>query len=236
MTATGEPLEIEVGERVGRVSGLLLRPPEPWAGYVLAHGAGAGMTHPFMESVARALMARGMACLRYQFPYMEAGIGRPDPPPRLIATVAAAVAVGRREFPDLPLFVGGKSLGGRMTSTAASQGLLSGAAGIVFFGFPLHAPGQAGSQRAEHLERVECPMLFLQGDRDTLADLARLRPVCERLGARAELQVIDDADHSFHVRKRSGGTDEQTLDALADAVAGWEVVSEGAAQRKEPRA
>ena len=205
----------------GAVSSVTLEGEAARALLVLAHGAGAGMRHPFMESLARRLAARGIVTLRYQFPYMEAGAGRPDPPARLVGTVAAAVAAGRREFPDLPLFAGGKSLGGRMTSTAASEGVLAGVAGIVFFGFPLHAPGQAGTGRAEHLQRVECPMLFLQGDRDTLADLERLRPVCEQLGARAELHVIDDADHSFHVRKRSGRDDEQALDELAERTDVW---------------
>ena len=203
------------------VSSLILDCEAAHALLILAHGAGAGMRHPFMESLARRLAGLGIVTLRYQFPYMEAGVGRPDPPARLVATVEAAVAAGRREFPDLPLFAGGKSLGGRMTSTAASQGLLHGVAGIVFFGFPLHAPGQPGAGRAEHLQRVDCPMLFLQGDRDTLADLTKLRPVCDQLGARAELHVIDDGDHSFHVRKRSGRDDEQVLDELAQRTDAW---------------
>ena len=221
MTSTGEPLEIEVGERVGRVSALLLRPPEPWAGYVLAHGAGAGMTHPFMESVARALMARGMATLRYQFPYTEAGGRRPDPPGVLRATVRAAVARARELLPSLKLFAGGKSLGGRMTSHAAAERQLDEVAGLIFLGFPLHPPKRPAIERAEHLARVGQPMLFLQGTRDDLADLTLVREVCGGLGDRVTLHVVEGADHSFGVLKRSGRTGSEVLDELADTIAGW---------------
>jgi len=221
MTSTGEPLEIEVGERVGRVSALLLRPPEPWAGYVLAHGAGAGMTHPFMESVARALMARGMATLRYQFPYAENGGRRPDPPGVLRATVRAAVARARELLPSLKLFAGGKSLGGRMTSHAAAERQLDEVAGRIFLGFPLHPPKRPAIERAEHLARVGQPMLFLQGTRDDLADLTLVREVCGGLGDRVTLHVVEGADHSFGVLKRSGRTGSEVLDELADTIAGW---------------
>ena len=221
MTSTGEPLEIEVGERVGRVSALLLRPPEPWAGYVLAHGAGAGMTHPFMESVARALMARGMATLRYQFPYTEAGGRRPDPPGVLLATVRAAVARAGELLPSLKLFAGGKSLGGRMTSHAAAERQLDKVAGLIFLGFPLHPPKRPAIERAEHLARVGQPMLFLQGTRDDLADLTLVREVCGRLGDRVTLHVVEGADHSFGVLKRSGRTGSEVLEELADTIAGW---------------
>jgi len=221
MTSAGEPLEIEVGERVGRVSALLLRPPEPWAGYVLAHGAGAGMTHPFMESVARALMARGMATLRYQFPYTEAGGRRPDPPGVLRATVRAAVARAGELLPSLKLFAGGKSLGGRMTSHAAAERQLDEVGGLIFLGFPLHPPKRPAIERAEHLERVGHPMLFLQGTRDDLADLTLVREVCGGLGDRVTLHVVEGADHSFGVLKRSGRTGSEVLDELADTIAGW---------------
>jgi len=221
MTSAGEPLEIEVGERVGRVSALLLRPPEPWAGYVLAHGAGAGMTHPFMESVARALMARGMATLRYQFPYAENGGRRPDPPGVLRATVRAAVARARELLPSLKLFAGGKSLGGRMTSHAAAERQLDEVAGLIFLGFPLHPPKRPAIERAEHLARVGQPMLFLQGTRDDLADLTLVREVCGGLGDRVTLHVVEGADHSFGVLKRSGRTGSEVLDELADTIAGW---------------
>jgi predicted alpha/beta-hydrolase family hydrolase len=203
------------------VSTLLMTPARPRALYVLAHGAGAGMRHPFMESIAQRLAARGIGTLRYQFPYTEQGGRRPDPEPVLLATVRAAVAAGRDAADDLPLLAGGKSMGGRMTSRAAAASTLAGVAGLVFLGFPLHPAGQRGVARADHLAKVGIPMLFLQGTRDPLADLALLGPVVERLGDRATLRVIEDADHSFHVPKRSGRTDEQVLDELAGAVAGW---------------
>ena len=203
------------------VSALLLQPARQSALYVLAHGAGAGMRHLFMDSIAQRLAARGIGTLRYQFPYTEQGGRRPDPEPVLLATVRAAVAAGREAADDLPLLAGGKSMGGRMTSRAAASGPLPGVVGLVFLGFPLHPAGQPGVTRADHLARVDIPMLFLQGSRDTLADLTLLRPVLERLGKRATLRVIEHADHSFHVLKRSGRTDEQVLDELAAATAEW---------------
>jgi predicted alpha/beta-hydrolase family hydrolase len=207
---------------VGRVSALLLKPPEVRALYVLAHGAGAGMRHAFMERVAQRLAARRMATLRYQFPYTEGGSRRPDPEPVLLATVRAAVAAGREEAGNLRLLAGGKSMGGRMTSRAAAAEPLPGVSGLAFLGFPLHPAGQPGVSRAEHLSKVDLPMLFLQGTRDTLADLALLGPVVERLGGRATLHVVEHADHMFHVLRRSGRTDEQVLDELADTAAAWE--------------
>jgi predicted alpha/beta-hydrolase family hydrolase len=203
------------------VSTLLLAPPRPRALYVLAHGAGAGMRHQFMESIAQRLSAQGIGTLRYQFPYTEQGGRRPDPEPVLLATVRAAVAAGREAAGELPLMAGGKSMGGRMTSRAAAAAPLPGVAGLVFLGFPLHPAGQPGVSRADHLSRVDLPMLFLQGTRDTLADLTLLKPVVERLGKRATLRSIEHADHMFHVLKRSGRTDEQVLDELATAVAEW---------------
>jgi len=206
------------------VSALLMVPPMARALYVLAHGAGAGMRHAFMDAIARCLAARGIGTLRYQFPYMEArgGFGaRPDPEPVTLATVRAAVAAGREAAGGLPLLAGGKSFGGRMTSRAAAEAPLEGIAGIVFLGFPLHPAGRPGVTRAEHLARVEHPMLFLQGTRDTLADLMLLEPIVARLGPRATLRVIEHADHAFHVLKRSGRTDAQVLDELADATVSW---------------
>lgn len=203
------------------VSALLLLPARPRALYVFAHGAGAGMRHAFMEALAGRLAAHGIGSLRYQFPYTERGSARIDPEPVLLATVRAAVAAGREAAGGLPLLAGGKSMGGRMTSRAAAVAPLDGVAGLVFVGFPLHPAGQPGVTRADHLAKVGLPMLFLQGTRDTLADLALLRPVLERLGARATLRVLEDADHSFHVRKKSGRTDEDVLEALAAAVAEW---------------
>ncbi len=214
-------LDIEVGSTIGKVSGILLRPPDAWAIYVLAHGAGAGMRHRFMEGITQALAERGMATLRYQFPYLEAGSRRPDPPGVLEATVRAAVAKARESAPGLPLVAGGKSLGGRMTSNAMARRPLEGVLGLVFLGFPLHPPKQPGVSRAEHLDRVEAPMLFLQGTRDDLADLGLITSVCGRLGPRATLHIVEGADHSFAVLKRSGRTDAEVMEELALRLAEW---------------
>ena len=214
-------LEITVGERVGRVSGLLTRPDDARVLYVLAHGAGAGMRHRFMEAIASALAARGVATLRYQFPYTEAGARRPDPPAVLEATVRAAVVAAALAAPDLPLIAGGKSMGGRMTSGAAARGPLPGVQGLVFLGFPLHRPKQPSEDRAAHLSQVTLPMLFLQGTRDELADLGLITGVCARLGPLATLHVVDGADHGFEVLKRSGRTDTEVLEELADTVVSW---------------
>jgi len=217
-----EPVERRIRVSSGvEVSALLLRPARPSALYVLAHGAGAGMRHPFMGSIAHRLAALGIGTLRYHFPYAEQGARRIDPEPVLLDTVRAAVEAGREAAGDLPLLAGGKSMGGRMTSRAAAAAPLPGVAGLVFLGFPLHPAGQPAVSRADHLAKVELPMLFLQGTRDALADLTLLEPVVGRLGERATLRVIEHADHSFHVLKRSGRTDEQVLDELATAVAGW---------------
>lgn len=214
-------LDIPVGDTVGGVSGILLRPPDAWAAYVLAHGAGAGMRHRFMESIAQSLAERGIATLRYQFPYVEAGARRPDPPGVLEATVRAAVAKARESTPDLPLIAGGKSLGGRMTSNAMARRPLEGVLGLVFLGFPLHPAKQPGVTRAEHLDRVESPMLFLQGTRDDLADLDLITSVCARLGPRTTLHVVDGADHSFAVLKRSGRSDGEVMEELALTITDW---------------
>jgi predicted alpha/beta-hydrolase family hydrolase len=214
-------LEITVGERVGRVSGLLTRPSDARVLYVLAHGAGAGMRHRFMEAIVSALAQRGIASLRYQFPYTEAGARRPDPPAVLEATVRAAVAAAVQTAPDLPLIAGGKSMGGRMTSGAAARGPLPGVQGLVFLGFPLHRPKQPGEERAAHLSQVTLPMLFLQGTRDELADLGLITGVCARLGPLATLHVVDGADHGFAVLKRSGRTDAEVLEELADTAVSW---------------
>jgi predicted alpha/beta-hydrolase family hydrolase len=214
-------LDIEVGTTIGKVSGILLRPPDAWAIYVLAHGAGAGMRHRFMESIAQALAERGIGTLRYQFPYVEAGSRRPDPPGVLEATVRAAVAKAREMAPELPLVAGGKSLGGRMTSNAMARRPLEGVLGLVFFGFPLHPAKQPGVTRAEHLTSVEAPMLFLQGTRDALADLDLLKSVCGRLGPRSTLRVVEGADHSFAVLKRSGKTDAGVMEELALGCTEW---------------
>jgi len=203
------------------VSALLQRPPDARLLYVLAHGAGAGMRHPFLASVARVLSGRGIATLRYQFPYVEAQARRPDPPGVLEATVRSAVAAAASAVPGLPLVAGGKSLGGRMTSNAQAKQPLPGVRGLVFLGFPLHPPKRPGDARAEHLNAVQVPMLFLQGTRDDLSELRLLEPVCHRLGDRATLHVVEGADHSFRVLKRSGRSDEEVVAELGDAVANW---------------
>jgi len=203
------------------VPDLLVRPADAWLLFVLAHGAGAGMRHRFLEAVATALAQRGVATFRYQFPYMDTGGGRPDPPAVLEAAVRAAVERASAAAPGLPLVAGGKSLGGRMTSSAAAASPLPGVRGLVFLGFPLHPPGQPGIKRADHLDRVSVPLLFLQGTRDTFAQPDLLVPVIGRLGARVTLHLVDGGDHSFAVLKRSGRTPEQVMDELADTVAGW---------------
>jgi predicted alpha/beta-hydrolase family hydrolase len=214
-------LRIAAGDRIGSVSGLLLRPADAWAMYVLAHGAGAGMRHRFMTAIAEALARRGVATLRYQFPYSEGGGRRPDPPAVLEATVRAAIAEARRIAPDLPLVAGGKSMGGRMTSNTVARRPIEGVSGLVFLGFPLHPARQPSVTRAEHLARVELPMLFLQGTRDDLADLALITSVCRELGPRATLHVLEGADHSFAVLKRSGRSESEVMEEMAVAVSDW---------------
>jgi hypothetical protein len=204
-----------------RVSALLLAPPRARACYVLAHGAGAGMTHPFLEAVAKGLGERRIATLRYQFPYMEQRSKRPDPPALAHATVRAAVAAAARQLPRLPLVAGGKSFGGRMTSQAQAAAALPGVSGLVFLSFPLHPAGRPSDERAKHLFDVRIPMLFLQGTRDALADLALLRPLVERLGGGATLRLFPEADHSFHVPARSGRKDPEVMQELLDATAAW---------------
>ncbi len=212
---------IRVSDRIGSVSAILERPSDAWALYVLAHGAGAGMRHRFMEQVATALAGQGIATLRYQFPYAESGGRRPDPPAVLEATVRAAVAAAREAEPRLKLLAGGKSMGGRMTSNAMARAPLEGVSGLVFLGFPLHPPKRPAVTRAEHLAQVASPMLFLQGTRDDLADLDLITDVCNGLGARATLHVVDGADHSFAVLKRSGRSGEEVLQELVTSIADW---------------
>jgi hypothetical protein len=198
-----------------------MRPAEARWLLLLAHGAGAGITHPFLEKLARELASVGVATFRYQFPYMEQRRRVPDSPTVATATVASAALAAAEVAAGLPLLAGGKSFGGRMTSTAAAQGALPDVRGLVFFGFPLHPPNRPGTKRAEHLAKVPMPMLFLQGTRDTLADLKLLRPICAGLGARATLHVIESGDHSFHVLKSSGKTDAEVLREIATTTATW---------------
>ncbi len=204
-----------------RVSGLIVAPDGARACCVLAHGAGAGMHHPFLAAVAAGLAARGIATLRYQFPYMEEGARRPDPPSLAQATVRAAVAEAARLVPGLSLFAGGKSFGGRMTSQAQAEAPLPGVCGLAFLGFPLHPAGRPSAERGEHLARIGLPMLFLQGTRDALADPALLAPLCARLGPRATLRFFEDADHSFRVPARSGRTAAAVMAELVAALAAW---------------
>jgi predicted alpha/beta-hydrolase family hydrolase len=216
---SAEPVSI-VGENL-RVSGLPLAPARAQACYVVAHGAGAGMTHAFMQTIAEGFAERGIATLRYQFPYMEAGRKRTDPPATAHATVRAAVAQAQRCFPNLPLMAGGKSFGGRMTSQAQAAAPLPGVRGLVFLGFPLHPAKQPSRDRAKHLAEVQVPMLFLQGTRDALAELDQLEPVCAALGSRATLQLFEHADHSFHVPARTGRKDAEVRAELLDVAAEW---------------
>jgi predicted alpha/beta-hydrolase family hydrolase len=219
--ADAEPVTIEV-DAAHRVSGLLSAPPRARACYVLAHGAGAGMTHPFMQSVAAGLAERGVATLRYQFPYMEQRAKRPDPPRLAQATVRAAAAEAARRAPALALVAGGKSFGGRMTSQAQAAAPMPGVRGLAFLGFPLHPAGRPSDERGRHLFDVRIPMLFLQGTRDALADLGLLRALTERLGDLASLRLFPDADHSFHVpARRTGRRDADVRTEMLEALAAW---------------
>jgi uncharacterized protein len=220
MTNDAEPVVVAVDDAT-RVSALLLAPAKARACYVLAHGAGAGMTHPFMAAVARELAERGVATLRYQFPYMEKGGKSPDPPKLAHATVRAAVAETARRLPKLPLIAGGKSFGGRMTSQAQATTPLPTVRGLAFLGFPLHPAKQPSSERGKHLFEIEVPMLFLQGTRDALAMLNELEPLCAALGKRAVLNLFQDADHSFHVPARTGRKDPQVRSEMLDALTEW---------------
>ncbi|HEX2655258.1 MAG TPA: alpha/beta family hydrolase [Xanthobacteraceae bacterium] len=220
MSSAVERVTIPVDDTL-RVSGLLQMPATARAGLVLAHGAGAGMGHPFLAAVATELAERGIATLRYQFPYMDQGRKRPDPPAVAHAVVRAAVRQASALLAQLPLFAGGKSFGGRMTSQAQAQQPLANVRGLAFFGFPLHPADRPSQNRGEHLFDVQIPMLFLQGTRDKLAALTLIEPLCEALGQRATLKLFEDADHSFHVRVRSGSTDAQVRGHLLDALAEW---------------
>ena len=208
-------------EGAGEVSAILVRPNAARWLLVLGHGAGAGMTHPFMGALAEELAPAGVATFRYQFPYMQERRRVPDSPAVLTATVVAAVRAAAEAAPGLPLLAGGKSMGGRMTSQAAAERPLDAVRGLVFFGFPLHPPKRPGTKRGEHLAKVGVPMLFLQGTRDELADLNLLRPITTKLGSQATLHIVEGADHSFHVLKKSGKSDAEVLGELAETTASW---------------
>jgi predicted alpha/beta-hydrolase family hydrolase len=217
---SAQDLKIAVGS-AGTVSALLMRPATARACYVFAHGAGAGMRHASMEAIAVGLVERGIATLRYQFPYMEKGSKRPDPPAVAHAAVRATVATAAEQCAGLPLIAGGKSFGGRMTSQAQAKAPLDGVKGLAFFGFPLHPAGKPSAERAAHLSDVKLPMLFLQGTRDTLADVSLLKPVVKGLGKLATLHLTEAADHSFHVPKSSGRNDREVLAEILDAFVAW---------------
>jgi uncharacterized protein len=216
-----EEIKFSAGEKVGKVSGLFILPKGAQALLVLAHGAGAGMRHRFMEETAQKLADHAIATFRYQFAYMEKGTKRPDSEAVLTTTVRAAVAAAKKHGDGLPLFAGGKSMGGRMTSLAAAREPLEGVLGLIYYGFPLHAAGRASADRGQHLFDVKLPMLFLQGSRDALADLKLLKPLCARLGGKIELFVIDGGDHSFHLLKSSGRSDDQALDEAVTKTSSW---------------
>lgn len=214
-------LRLKVSKSIGEVSALFYSPKKAEHVMTFAHGAGAGMKNKFMEEVSIALAGQGIATLRFNFPYMEKGKKIPDSKPICSATIKAAVEKASKLSPKTPLFASGKSFGGRMTSTAASEGLLAGIKGIVFFGFPLHAPGKPSSERAEHLFKVNVPMLFLQGSRDSLAALDLLKQVCKKLGRNAELFVFDGADHSFHVPKTNKLKDSDVIELMSKEIKRW---------------
>lgn len=214
-----QKLSIPLGE--GSVSGLLIRPPDAKALFLFAHGAGVGMAHPSMAAIANGLGERAIATLRYQFPYMERGGGRPDSPRVAHATVRAAADVARKVAGDLPLFAGGRSYGGRMTSQAQALAPIAGLVGLLFFGFPLHPAGAPASERADHLRDVYVPMLFVSGDRDPLAGMSLLQPLVRSLGDRATLFIVEDGDHGLRVRSKSGRNSADALAEALDAVASW---------------
>ncbi len=214
-------LKFHVPEAEGDVSALVSIPDDVRYVYVLGHGAGAGMRHHFMERMSELLVARGVGTFRYQFPYMESGKKRPNTQRVLRGTVRAAVNAAADAAPGRPLIAGGKSMGGRMTSIAQAAEPLPGVVGLVFLGFPLHAPKKLGAERAEHLQDVAVPMLFLQGTRDSLAEVALVTRVAEGLGVRATMHMVEGGDHSFNVPKRSGRTEDEVFDELADTIAHW---------------
>ncbi|MHC4045095.1 alpha/beta hydrolase family protein [Bradyrhizobium sp. 23AC] len=220
MAVKTQELKLDI-ERIGTVSAILTQPDHARACYVMAHGAGADMRHSFMEKVAEGLAGRGIATFRFNFLYMEKKLGRPDQPAVAHAAIRAAVAEAARLCPGLKLVAGGKSFGGRMTSQAQAKAPLADVKGLAFLGFPLHADKKPSSERAEHLTGIAIPMLFLQGTRDGLADLGYLKPVVEKLGAKATLHEVEGGDHSFAVLKKSGRTNEEALTEVLDTLAAW---------------
>ncbi|NIR49555.1 alpha/beta hydrolase [candidate division KSB1 bacterium] len=221
LTVETKELRFEASKSSGEVSAILIRPTQARWLLVLGHGAGAGMRHAFMENISQHLAANGIATFRYQFPYMEQGKKAPNPPPILMKTIRSAVATAAEIAGDLPILAGGKSLGGRMTSNAAASEAIPDVKGIVFFGFPLHAPGKPSSERGNHLFEVTVPMLFLQGTRDKLADLDYLKPLCDKLDMQAKLHIVEGADHSFRLPKKLNRTEDDVFAELAETVLHW---------------
>jgi uncharacterized protein len=221
MNLTIRNIKFIASKSTGEVSGILILPGKPKFLLLFAHGAGAGMKHPFMEKVSYYLAEENIGTLRYNFPYTERKIKRPDPAPILMQAVRSAVEAAKKFAGDISLYAGGKSMGGRMTSMAASKELLNEIKGIIFFGFPLHAPGKPSDERGEHLLQVPVPMLFLQGTRDKLADLKLLKPIVKKLKDKATLHIIEGADHSFHLLKSSGRSDEDVLKEIVKKVGEW---------------
>jgi hypothetical protein len=217
----GKEIHFVVSETAGVMSGLLLKPEHAVSLLVFAHGAGAGMRHRFIEDLSQKLAGLGVATMRYQFPYMEKRVKRPDSEGVLIATVQAALIAAEKYSDGLPIFAGGKSMGGRMTSLTLAKAPMDRLHGLIFFGFPLHAPGAPSAERGKHLADVQVPMLFIQGSRDALADLRLLKPLCAQLDGRAELFVVEGGDHSLHMAKRSGRTDNEVLDEVAAKTSSW---------------
>lgn len=217
----GKEIHFVVSETTGVMSGLLLKPEHAVSLLVFAHGAGAGMRHRFIEDLSQRLAGLGVATMRYQFPYMEKRVKRPDSEGVLIATVQAALIAAEKYSDGLPIFAGGKSMGGRMTSLTLAKAPTDKLHGLIFFGFPLHAPGAPSAERGKHLANVQVPMLFIQGSRDALADLKLLKPLCAQLDGRAELFVVEGGDHSLHMAKRSGRTDDEVLDEVAAKTSSW---------------
>ena len=217
----GKEIHFVVSETTGVMSGLLLKPEHAVSLLVFAHGAGAGMRHRFIEDLSQKLAGLGVATMRYQFPYMEKRVKRPDSEGVLIATVQAALIAAEKYSDGLPIFAGGKSMGGRMTSLTLAKAPMDKLHGLIFFGFPLQAPGAPSAERGKHLADVQVPMLFIQGSRDALADLKLLKPLCAQLDGRAELFVVEGGDHSLHMAKRSGRTDNEVLDEVAAKTSSW---------------
>ena len=225
--SAAKEIHFVVSETTGVVSGLLLKPEHAFSLLVFAHGAGAGMRHRFIEDLSQRLAELGVATMRYQFPYMEKRVKRPDSEGVLIATIQAALTAADKHSDGLPIFAGGKSMGGRMTSLALAKAPLDKVHGLIFFGFPLHAPGARSAERGKHLADVHVPMLLFQGSRDALADLKLLKPLCAELNGRAELFVVDGGDHSLHMPKRSGRTDNEVLDEVAAKTSAWMAARSG---------